>query len=72
LTAISGKADPVVRTVTASDIVEALAQGLRDVQTAPRFGLTFGGFYALGGIAVVACLSALGMSYLGLPDVSSG
>lgn len=67
MTAISGKADPVVRTVTASDIVEALAQGLRDFQAAPRFGLTFGGFYALGGIAVVACLSALGMSYLAYP-----
>ena len=59
--------DPVVRRVTISDIVEALASGLRDFQAAPRFGLVFGGIYALGGIAILACVAGFGWSYLAYP-----
>lgn len=59
--------DPVVRRVTISDIVEALASGLRDFQAAPRFGLVFGGVYALGGIAILACVAGFGWSYLAYP-----
>jgi len=59
--------DPVVRAATVADITEALAQGLRDFQAAPLYGLTFGAFYAAGGIAIVLCAAALGMSYLSYP-----
>jgi uncharacterized membrane protein len=59
--------DPEVRSIAFGDVLEALAQGTRDFQAAPRFGLAFGAFYALGGIALVASLSALQMTYLAYP-----
>jgi len=61
------KPDPVVRAVTVGEIVEALAEGLRDFQNAPVYGLAFGALYALGGILIVLCASALGASYLAYP-----
>jgi len=67
MTSISGRADPVVRAVSAADIAEALVQGLRDFQAAPRYGLVFGALYALGGILVVASVTAFGMVYLAYP-----
>ena len=63
----SGKADPVVRQITAADIAEALSQGLRDFQAVPLYGLGFGAFYAAGGIVIVLCLTAFGMVYLAYP-----
>ena len=39
---ISGKVDPVVRRITAADIVESLVAGVRDFQALPLYGLTFG------------------------------
>ncbi len=59
--------DPEVRSIDFSDIVEALVRGMRDFQAAPRYGLAFGALYALGGIAIVLCLSALKMTYLAYP-----
>ncbi len=58
---ISGKVDPVVRPVVAADIAEALAEGLRDFQALPLYGLCFGALYAAGGITIVLCLTAFGM-----------
>jgi len=67
MTSISGKIDPVVRRITATDIAEALGQGLRDFQAAPLYGLAFGAIYALGGITIMLCLTAFGMIYLAYP-----
>jgi len=64
---ISGKVDPVVRCVSASDIAEALGQGLRDFQALPLYGLVFGALYAAGGILIVLCLTAFGMVYFAYP-----
>jgi uncharacterized membrane protein len=64
---ISGKVDPVVRQIGRGDVVEALIRGLRDFQSAPRLGLLFGTLYATGGIAILACLGALRMTYLAYP-----
>src|SRR5262249_10866860 len=64
---ISGKVDPVVRRIAVADIAEALGQGLRDFQAAPRYGLAFGALYAAGGIVILLCLTALGMVYLAYP-----
>lgn len=64
---ISGKTDPVVLRITAADVAEALAKGLRDFQAAPLLGLLFGGVFALGGMAIVMAATALGMSYLAYP-----
>jgi uncharacterized membrane protein len=67
MSSISGRTDPVVRAVSAADIAESLVQGLRDFQAAPRYGLTFGALYALGGILIVMSVTALGMVYLAYP-----
>jgi len=64
---ISGKVDPVVRPVAATDIAEALVEGLRDFQALPIYGLVFGALYAAGGITIVLCLTAFGMVYLAYP-----
>ena len=64
---ISGKIDPVVRRITAADIAEALAKGLRDFQAQPLYGLAFGILYAAGGIVILLCLTAFGMVYLAYP-----
>src|SRR3569832_1826930 len=64
---ISGKVDPVVRSVGATDIAEALAEGLRDFQVVPLYGRCFGALYAAGGIAIMLCLTAFGMVYLVYP-----
>ena len=67
MTSVSGKIDPVVRRITATDIAEALVQGLRDFQAAPLYGLAFGALYAGGGIAILLSLTAFGMVYLAYP-----
>lgn len=67
MTSVSGTKDPVVRSVTAGDIAEALVAGLRDFQAAPRYGLACGALYAAGGLAIVFSVTALGMSYLAYP-----
>jgi uncharacterized membrane protein len=64
---ISGKVDPVVQRIRASDIAEALGQGLRDFQALPLYGLAFGALYAAGGILIVLCFTAFGMVYLVYP-----
>jgi len=64
---ISGKVDPVVRPIAATDIAEALVEGLRDFQALPFYGLAFGALYAAGGIAIILCLTAFGMAYLVYP-----
>jgi uncharacterized membrane protein len=67
ITLVPRRPDPVVRPVAVADIVEALASGLRDFQAAPVYGIAFGGLYAVGGIAILACLVGLGWSYLAYP-----
>ena len=67
MASISGKVDPVVRRITATDIAEALVQGLRDFQAVPLYGLAFGALYAGGGIVILLCLTAFGMVYLAYP-----
>ena len=66
-TAVARRIDPVVRTIGAADIVDALAAGLRDFRAAPLYGLFFGGLYAVGGILIVLSAYALNMSYLAYP-----
>lgn len=67
MASVSGRADPVVRRITAADIAEALGQGLRDFQAVPLYGLAFGAFYRRRRIAILLCLTAFGMVYLAYP-----
>lgn len=63
----SGKRDPVVRRITRTDVIDALAAGVRDFQTAPLYGLVLGGICALIGIAVIVTLFIAGMPYFAYP-----
>jgi uncharacterized membrane protein len=51
---------PVIRSITAEDVYAALDQGWQDFRAVPRFGLFFGGIYALVGIALFLTLWAGG------------
>jgi uncharacterized membrane protein len=67
MTTISGKTDPVVRSIVFGDVAEALILGLRDFQAAPLYGMGLGAIYCLAGIAIVLSVMTLGMSYLAYP-----
>jgi uncharacterized membrane protein len=61
------KRDPVVRSVAIGEIVDSLAEGLRDFQHAPIYGLVFGALYSAGGILIMLSAFALGVGYLAYP-----
>lgn len=67
MSVLSGKVDPVVRPIAASDVIDALGQGLRDFQAIPLYGLAVGALYAAGGNLIVLSATALGMTYLAYP-----
>ncbi len=61
------KPEPIVNAITFAAVTESIAEGMRDFRAAPKFGLTFGLIYALGGILTVLTASALNMVYLTYP-----
>ena len=61
------KPEPVVRTIAIADVTESLAQGLRDFQHAPVYGLTFGILYFLVGLATYLTAAAFNLLYLTYP-----
>ncbi len=66
--AVRRKSDwPDVNKLAVSDIVEALAGGLGDFRAAPRYGLFFGGIYALGGILLTVLLLFYDLPFLVYP-----
>jgi uncharacterized membrane protein len=58
---------PVVRTIGFDDLKAAFSAGVKDFMAAPLFGLFFGAFYALGGLAIVMFISSLEMHYMIYP-----
>ncbi len=58
---------PDVNKLAVSDIVEALALGLNDFRAAPRYGLFFGGIYALGGLIITVLLLFYDLPFLVYP-----
>ncbi len=65
--AAAAPAFPIVRTLTFADVFGALAEGWRDFLRAPLMGLALGGFFALGGLGIVASVVWLGKAYLAYP-----
>ena len=57
----------VIQRLRRGDIADSLQLGWRDFKAAPLFGLFFGGFYALGGMAIVALFVVLHLPYVGYP-----
>jgi len=64
---LSGKQDPVVRRITAGDVIDSITRGVRDFQAAPLYGLGLGAICALTGIAVIVTLFFAGMPYFAYP-----
>lgn len=58
---------PELRRIDVSAGPECLLLGLRDFSEAPKYGLFFGGVYALGGWLIVAFLFWLSLPYLAYP-----
>lgn len=54
---------PELREVTFAVIKESLEKGWADFKAAPRFGLFFGGFYAVGGLIMYMITQGTGQSY---------
>ena len=65
----SGRRPPPqpVNTVTTNDVLESLAQGIRDFRTAPGYGLFFAGIYAVGGWVLIILLLIFDLPYLVYP-----
>ena len=57
----------IIRAGTIEDLRAALRHGWKDFLRAPGFGVFFGGFFAFGGIVILAMTWALGLSYLAYP-----
>lgn len=58
---------PVVLPVSISDILEILAQGLRDFRAAPLFGLCVGGLYTIVGWLLILLLMRFHLPFLVYP-----
>ncbi|MDJ0612344.1 MAG: DUF2189 domain-containing protein [Rhizobiaceae bacterium] len=56
-----------IKAATLDDLRYALSMGARDFARAPLFGLFFGGFFALGGIALTYGIFVLGILWLAYP-----
>lgn len=59
--------EPQVRSIGRTDVVEAVAAGLRDFQAAPLYGLATGALFAGGGALIVLSLARFGMPWLAYP-----
>ncbi|WP_424983462.1 DUF2189 domain-containing protein [Maritalea sp. S77] len=58
---------PQINKIGFSDIGQALGQGWHDFMRAPLYGLIFGGFYAVGGLAILAALTVYDMPWMIIP-----
>jgi uncharacterized membrane protein len=58
---------PAVNQLDLSDIADAAGRGMADFRAWPKFGLVFGGLYALGGILVMMTAAAYEMIYISYP-----
>lgn len=63
----TAKREPQLRPVSLADVVEIVADGIRDFRAAPRYGLFFALLYAGAGWLLVALLWRFGMPYLAYP-----
>jgi uncharacterized membrane protein len=58
---------PEVAKITIYDLIDIIGAGLRDFTAAPKFGLAFGGLFAVGGWLLIAFLWYLKLTYLVYP-----
>jgi uncharacterized membrane protein len=66
----SGMAPPLhIRTIEVADVIECIDQGVKDFTRAPRYGLFFGGVYAVGGLLILWLTLEFGYFYLAYPFI---
>jgi len=58
---------PEVRKVSVDDLIEVMAAGVRDFRAAPKYGLFFGGLYAVVGWVLLVMLWRFQLYYLVYP-----
>ena len=63
----AGKAPFHIRKIEISDLIECIAQGVRDFSRAPKYGMFFGAVYAVGGWLILWLAFSLGYFYLAYP-----
>lgn len=59
--------DPKIRIINWRDIVGALIDGFLDFRRAPKYGLFFGAFFSLGGLAILAFLTFYNSRWMIVP-----
>jgi len=64
-----GSVMPTVNQITFRELREILRLGFADFYAAPAFGLFFGGVYAIGGLAISACMLLFGIYWMLYPFV---
>lgn len=65
--AMTAKDEPRVKEITVGDIWDSIADGMRDFQRAPQFGLFFGAVYMIGGWLLYGLLSYFELEFLVYP-----
>lgn len=65
--AVTGSHTPEIKPVTTDDILDSLADGLRDFRRAPAYSLAFGGIYAVAGWLLLLLLLIFDLPFLVYP-----
>lgn len=63
----ASKATFQIRKIDISDLMQCIAQGVRDFSRAPKYGMAFGAVYAVGGWLILWIAFSLGYFYLAYP-----
>ncbi len=63
----AGKPPLEIRSIDIADLMECIAEGVRDFSRAPKYGMFFGAVYAVGGWLVLWIAFAVGYFYLAYP-----
>ena len=67
MSSLAGKPDPVVLRIAMADVGDAFSRGLRDFQALSPRDIALASIYVIGGLVIVFCIAAFGMSYLAYP-----
>jgi len=64
----TGKAPQIeIRNIDIADLIKCIEQGVRDFTRSARYGMFFGGFYAIGGLLILWLAYSSGYFYLAYP-----
>jgi uncharacterized membrane protein len=61
---------PRIRAISVDDITDSLRKGVEDFRAMPALGMTIGGFYALGGIALLYAFNSFGANLIGIEGLA--